>query len=119
MPNIANPPLATDDISPMTVGDLNPIWNPTIQDKFGNAINLTGLSAGQITLRLKNEASGISKTGLGTVTITNAAAGIITYAWAAGDTNAAGEWLFQWQLNWSGTSPQHSDIGTLLLNAAV
>ncbi len=83
------------------------------------AINLTGLTAGQITLRMKNEATGVAKSGAGTVTITNATAGIITYAWNAADTNTDGEWLLQWTLNWSGTSPQHSDLVMLVINKAI
>lgn len=118
MPNTVNPPLATDDISPMTAGDTSPVWNPTIQDKFGVAINLTGLVAGNFQLKMKNEASGIIKVGAGVFTIVNAAAGIITYAWNSADTSAAGEWLLSVIITWP-SGPQHLDLYVLVINPTI
>lgn len=76
-------------ITPFEHGATLPVWEVTVQDDTGVAINLTGAT---ISLVIVNTLTGVQLTGAGSWTITNAAAGQATYYWAAADTAVPGSY---------------------------
>jgi len=83
-------------ISPFAVGQLLPVMQvqlftegstPTAQ---GVPLDITGLTFGNFTLNIYNVITKTDQLGQGSFIIVNASQGIIRYAWALGDTSAAG-----------------------------
>lgn len=76
----------------LSVGDLLPDLAPlTLQDTAGAVVSLSGLSGANLTLILRNRSTDQITTGAGSFTITDAANGIVRYAFAAPDTAVAGQ----------------------------
>jgi len=76
-------------ISPMYVGQTQPLMALTIQQDSGAALNLSG---GMLAMTLRNRATGQNTAAAGLWAITNATAGQATYTWAAADTAQAGQY---------------------------
>jgi hypothetical protein len=65
-------------------------------DAQGN-VNLTGASSVTFRMRLQNGTTAVT----GTATVTQAAQGEVTYAWAANDTATPGTYIAEWSVTWS------------------
>lgn len=63
--------------------DRIPAFQATLLDGYGNPVNLTGAT---VVFNMKSSA-GVAKITAGTCSIVTATAGIVSYAWAPGDTN--------------------------------
>lgn len=87
----------------MYQGDTLPALTKQLLDPNGNIINLTGA-----TVVLKTVAGSITTTLAGTVMITNAANGTISYAWAAADTTTPGSYQLWYVVTASGGGKEHS-----------
>lgn len=105
-----------DDFSPRYVGDLSRPLLVTFVDHEGNADPLTG--ATNLLLQLQNTANGAVTNGTGTWTITNAAEGQATYAWAVADVAQAGTFLLQVSAMMP-DGPAHWDYKLLQILAAL
>lgn len=79
-------------ISPWFVGQTLPSWEPTLVDTNNSTVDLTGAT---MAVLITNTETGAQLTGTGTWTITNPTAGLATYAWAAADVAAAGQYSLQ------------------------
>ena len=76
----------------MYQGQTGKPWTPTLTLDNGNPAPLTGLSASAFTLII-HDARGLNvpdRTGQGTFSIVNAAAGQISYKWNVADTSIIG-----------------------------
>jgi hypothetical protein len=71
----------------------------TFVDDGNAAINLTGAT---LTLIIHNTQTNTDATGAGSWTITNAAGGLATYAWAAADSATSGTYLLYIKATYSG-----------------
>lgn len=68
-------------------GDTYPALTATLTDSVGAAVDLTGAT---VTFRMVDSA-GTVVVAAGAVSITNAAAGEVSYSWQAGDVDTVGE----------------------------
>ena len=98
----------------MYQGDTLPALTKQLLDENGNIINLTGS-----TVALKTFANGVSTTLAGTVTVTNAGSGNISYAWNATDTATPGSSQLWYVITTAGGAKEHS-VGpdTLVITSA-
>src|SRR5215472_13120630 len=99
----------------MYQGDTLPALTKQLLDPNGNIINLTGT-----TIVLKTVSAGqVTATLAGTVTITNATNGNISYAWNAADTATPGQYNLWYVVTTGGGAKEHS-VGpdTLVINSA-
>jgi hypothetical protein len=89
--------LAADDYSPRYVGDQSKPLGHTFVDASGKAFDLTGVVAANMTFKMHNANSGVSKTGLGSWTIAapDAPNGLAYYHWNAADVADADLWQIQ------------------------
>jgi len=79
--------------------DRLPKLRATLTDGSGNPIDLTGSS---VVFRMKNfDGTGSLKVN-GAATVITPAAGIVEYAWAAGDTDTAGTWIGEFAVTLAG-----------------
>lgn len=76
--------------------DRLPLLVTTLEDANG-AINLTGA-----TVVVYARKRGSDTKWSGSATITDAATGAVSYAWAATDTQLPGRWWFQWKVTIGG-----------------
>jgi hypothetical protein len=79
-----------DDYSPRYVGDLSKPLQHTFTDTSGNVMSLTGVNAANMTFRMRNLSTGLTRSGLGTWTITDVAGGKASYSWHASDVAQEG-----------------------------
>lgn len=99
---------ANDNFSPRYVGNVQPLTH-FFTDHSGTAFSLAGVNAANIVLKLKNPSTNTTKTGAGSWTITDAAAGKATYSVATADVNTSGIWEMQVYVPFP-TGGQHFDI---------
>lgn len=81
-------------------GDTTPAFIWTVTDQNGNPVDLTAATA---TLRVRQLSSG-SPIVNAAMTVTNAAAGVVEYAWAATDTQLIGMYMAEIQVVFSDSS---------------
>jgi BppU N-terminal domain len=99
----------------MYQNDTLPALTRQLLDQNGNIINLTGA-----TIVLRAVSGGQTTTTLaGSVTVTNAAGGNISYAWNATDTATPGSYQLWYIVTMSGGAKEHS-VGpdTLIITTA-
>ena len=99
----------------MYQGDTLPALTKQLLDQNGNIVNLTGC-----TVALKTVSGGQTTTTLaGSVTITNATNGNISYAWNAADTATPGSYQLWYVVTTGGGAKEHS-VGpdTLIITTA-
>lgn len=99
-------------ISPMWVGQTLPVWSVVLVDSNGVPVNLTGATLN--TLITNTQSGGQTFTGAGSWLITNAAAGLATYSWAATDTEAPGQYSLQVIATFSGGIREWQPVPWLL-----
>ena len=99
----------------MYQGDTLPALTRQLTDQNGNIINLTGC-----TVVLKTQQGGGTPTTLaGSVTITNAANGNISYAWNAADTATPGTYSLWYVVTTGGGAKEHvAGPDTLIIQGA-
>jgi hypothetical protein len=108
-------------INPWYVGMLFPGWAAQLlyddsTPQVPHYVDLTALAGSDITLLIQpvdsnGNPSGAPSVGAGTVSITTAAQGKITYTVSASDVFVitAGYYALQWKVNMSGNKPWFSD----------
>jgi len=99
-------------------GDTTPVFTDTILDAGGNAYNLTGKTV-TFTLRSLQAAAPVALTG--TVTVTNAAAGAVSFTWGANDTTNAGAGLYnaEWRVVTDGYTYPNDGYRTVSIEQAL
>lgn len=104
----------------MYTGDLDPPYAVQLLEPDNiTPLNLTGLSGANIALKWQlYDLPNTTITGAGTVTIVTPSTGNINYAWASPDTATAGTYHFWALVTFSGSKPQHIDLGELQIKAA-
>jgi hypothetical protein len=85
-------------------------------DDLNVALNLTTAT---LAVRFNGVSGSASFAGAGTFNITNAAAGLFTYTFAASDVAVAGTWRLQFIATYSDTTKQFSDPIDLEVLAAL
>lgn len=108
-----------EDYSPLWLGDTGTPFAPVFQkvDPTSGqlvAFNLTGLT---ISMKMKEQESGVIKVCSDTWTIDNAAGGQAHYGWQAGDVNTAGIWLLQLTCTNGTGQVVHADVKVLEIKA--
>ena len=86
----------------MKKGDRLPLLSGTMTLN-GAAVNLTGAT---VTFRMRRVGTGASQVNAA-ATVTNAAAGRVQYAWAAGDTDVPGLYRGEWVASFAGLAQTH------------
>jgi hypothetical protein len=74
---------------------------PSISAQFktnGAAVNLSTATSVNFIMRVKG---GTTVAINAPATVVNASAGTVRYDWAAGDTNAPGDYEAEWQVTWA------------------
>lgn len=107
-------------------GDELPSLRGTITDDTGAPFNLTGATVSMVLTKLVTDATTGEKTP-GQVplfskpaTVVNAAAGIVQYDWASGDTNDYGDYAAEFEATISGkrlTVPTSGYIAVTILDS--
>lgn len=100
----------------MAQGDLLPILDDTLYDDDGSALDLSTATGVELELRRR----GTTTTTTFTATIDDATAGDVSYAWVSGDTDTAGDYVFQWIVTFTGGKPRRfpskpGDYGSLII----
>lgn len=86
----------------MKAGDTAPIVRAALLDEFAAPVNLTGAS-----VKFVMAASGDKMVAVDAVaTIEEATDGIVTYAWAVGDTDDAGSYVAEFEVTFVDASVQ-------------
>lgn len=98
----------------MYQNDTLPAYTRTCLDQNGAVINLTGATIVLKFIALSGSLSGTVTNGAGSVTVTNATAGQISYAWVAADTATVGTYQL-WVYITVGATKEHS-VGPDTLN---
>lgn len=88
-----------------------------MQRDNGAAMNLTGVTAGQLSLLIYNSSYAQTGTGAGTFTILNANPGVVQYALASADVASVGTFYVRVEVNFNGTSPDFSDYILWVISA--
>jgi hypothetical protein len=91
-------------ISTFTIkkGDLRPVIQATLRDAVG-VIDLTNASGVSFVM---NYPGGGSNKVNAAGTIVTAASGIVKYTWTGTDTDTAGTFDCEWEIDWGGGVPQ-------------
>ena len=88
----------------MFVGDLMPVWQPTILDTKKNPVDLTGTT---LQLKMRDAANpNYVVFGQGTWLILNALAGLAQYSWVLADTARMGSYNLYIIVNYPGSKPR-------------
>lgn len=86
-------------------GDTRPLFVVVLKDDFGQPgeapVNLT-TAGGTAFFNMRSAGAGATKISRGTALVTNAAAGEVTYSWTAADTNTAGDYEAELEVQWTG-----------------
>lgn len=77
--------------------DTSPALQVTLKDGNKNAVDVTGA-----TVRFTMKKNGVAKVSESSVTLTTPASGIVTYSWAAGDTDTPGDYEGEFEVTFSG-----------------
>ncbi len=103
-------------ISPWVVGQLGPIWTINLNQGSDGAVNLTGVTTGQLALWIYTvSGSGLTiytktGTGAGTFTITSTNPGQVTYQLASADVpSTPGNYAVRVVISFGGTAPVMTD----------
>ncbi len=98
-------------LSPLYVGQLLPVFNLTLQDDTGSAVDLTAatMSANWYT------AGSARAAAAGTLAIVGATAGTITYTLGTADTATARTCLFQIVATYPGSKTLLWDYSTIVI----
>lgn len=91
--------------NPWYTTQLTPLWTQPL-----TGANLTGISANQISIVLKNMSNSVETTGTGVIAITQANPGIITYQPSAADVANAGM-FHAWAWVTFANGPEPFDLG--------
>lgn len=106
-------------ISPWAKGQLSPTWTIPMTRDNGNVMDLTGVTANQLSLVIYTLSGGTytqSGTGAGTFTILSAKPGVVRYAPASADVATAGTFYVRVVVNFNGTAPDPSDYILWIIN---
>lgn len=98
-------------ISNWTVGQLSPTWTIPMSRDGGVEMDLTGVTANQLSLIIYTSAKvrASNSPGVGTFAIVQAKPGIVTYQLASADVPAAaGQYYVKVEVNFNGTEPDYS-----------
>lgn len=95
---------ATGDVLKLKRGDLFPTLDATLTDRDGTPFPIP-LGA-TVALRMRDAAGGAMVIDNAPVTIIDAAAGKVSYAWVSGDTNTAGTYFGEFVVVFSGGGTQ-------------
>lgn len=111
-----------NNLGSWAVGQLYPNWElPLVRtDALGNitrTMDLTGVSAGQLSLIIYNSSKAQVGTGAGTFTINNAKPGTVTYAQASADMATSGTYYLRVKINFNGATPDFSDYIQMVVSA--
>jgi hypothetical protein len=88
-------------------GDRLPPIVATLKDSEGVAVNLTGAT---VVFHLRPTRGGTVKVNAA-ATVTSAAGGVVTYEWAAADTDTAGTFYAEYEVNWGGLKQSFPNPG--------
>lgn len=95
-------------------GNRLPLLTDTITSS-GTAVNLTGST---VTFYMRPDNSATLKVNGSTATIVSAAAGTISYAWAAADVDTVGDWKSWWTVSSSGKSQDTPEFDVSIIEHA-
>lgn len=96
--------MATTQPMQIVTGDTRP-WKFTLKDETGSAVDVTSAT---ITLSMRLSGSSTNKIDGGSVTLTDASNGIITYSPTSGDVDTAGSYYIELKITDSGSKIQHN-----------
>ena len=99
-------PIKTE-LAAFAEGEVPPDLQITFTDFDGNAVNLTGFA--NVQMNIEEELEGTTGFGTGTIVVTDAVNGIVTYTWVRADMTTAGEYQAQAWVN-NGTKYFASDL---------
>lgn len=88
--------------------DRRPLFVVALKDNYGEddeaAVNLT--TAGTAYFNMRNAQNGTVKVSRGTASISDAAAGEVTYNWGTADTNTVGTYEAEVEIVWGDGKPE-------------
>lgn len=87
----------------MKAGDTNPPYSASLQDDSGNAIDLSNITQAKIHVRKKDTGELVVDK---TMTVTNASAGELEYAWNTGDLSEKGVYEIEVEVEYSDGSKE-------------
>lgn len=96
-------------ISPWAKGQLSPSWTIQLTRDNNTTMDLTGVTANQLSLQIYNASYVQIATGAGTFGIVNVRPGVVRYNLAAADVATAGNYYVRVAVNFGGSSPDMSD----------
>ena len=83
----------------MKQGDTGPSLTATLKNPDGTAANLSGAT---VKLNIKARRGGTTLVNHGTVTVTDATNGRVSYAWQVADTANPGSFYVEWEVTYAG-----------------
>jgi hypothetical protein len=98
--------------SVMKKGDRRPRYRVALT-VGGTAVDLTGATGVRFIMK-STPASGTTKVDAA-ATVVTAATGIVEYAWGATDTDTAGDYVIEFEVNWSGEKQTFPSTGYFTL----
>lgn len=108
-----------EDYSPIYVGDTGKPYAPVFQTINPNTGDLEPVPLAGLTLsmKMKEQETGVIKVCSGPWTIDDAAGGLAHYDWQAGDVDTAGIWLLQVLCTNGAGKVVHADVKYLEIKA--
>ncbi len=82
--------------------DRRPRWRVQLTAN-GAPVNLTGASSTKFTMK---QGASSPKVNKGTMTVVDAATGVVEYPWAVGDTTVSGDFNVEVEVDWGGGETQ-------------